>query len=881
MCERLIEELESQIISKTEGSDEGGYSDEYIPTSNEQIREFQERAKELYIEILSFDPSRYQAVLNLGVIEAKMEDFKSSLTFLNKAKQLHQTDYRIYLNMGNVKFKDSDYKIAIELYKESLKFKKGNLKVYKPYLIALSKLEQWTELEKVSKEVLKIDKKNPLALALLCRALKENESYDELESILTKMNKKLEGKEKSGRDFARQEVSKTIFKLKKKIKTKIKDINKNKVFNKQFEMKKSQQLATEVEVIYSNDILNTDYIDKDPREFLTILKTDKNNKEALITLAMIYYNREENLLAEEYFSKLHQIDPNYKGQILNEKLGDIHYRFHKNVEEALKFYHISNSITENHLMLVKIGRCYEKLNDLNQAYSYYENSLKKNPNFFWSIFHLGVLNSKLGRHNDALSFLKKAYEMDKDSTLAIAKYSEQLTKSVVPEEAELGIEILQKAKMNYLGNVEILCGLARAYENRGRIKEAIAILEEANSYTEFYSSPNRLFLLAFFYEKDMNLNKAIQIYKSILALNKKHLQSLVHLGFILHNSREYKRAHKYFKFALKIDPSLAPAHYGMGRIFQTMKNYQDSLHHFGQSVVNDKTNFKAYFQMGIIHLDMNNYEKARENFEKCLQLNNEFILGIVGLGNVYYELGDYSQAEKHHYTAVQISDGNNIQVFVSYANTLMALQKYDEAIQFYHEAIRIDPDISDIYYFLGNAFFLSGRHEDAIPVYVRSIKIEKNRRPEAYFNLGNVLCTMFRYKEAVKCFKMTLKLDPSNFEAYFNLANCYHILGSNKKACINYEECLKRNYMVKDVKLSLARTYFQVASTEGFGKCEDLLKSLLNEDPKNNEVMMYLALIKEKTNKTGEAINLYKKILEINPQHKEAKENLSFLGVLI
>ncbi len=831
---------------------------------------------------MSFDPSRYQAVLNLGVIEAKMDDFKSSLTFLNKAKQLHQTDYRIYLNMGNVRFKDSDYGVAIELYKESLKYKKGNLKVYKPYLIALSKLEQWSELEKISKQVLKIDKKHPLALALLCRALKENENFDELEIILSTMNKKLEGKEKSGgRDFARQEVSKIIFKLKKKIKTKIKDINKNKVFNKQFDMKKTQQLTEENVDTLPNDQQNSDYIDKDPREFLNILKTDRNNKEALLTLAMIYYNREENILAEEYFTKLHQIDSNYKGQLLNEKLGDIQYRYYKNVEEALKFYSISNSFGENHLMFVKIGRCYEKLNDLNQAYTNYENSLKKNPNFFWSIFHLGVLNSKMGKQSDALSFLKKAYEMDKDSTEAIAKYSEQLTKSINSEEADLGIEILQKAKLNYLGNVEILCGLARAYENRGRLKDAILVLEEANSYTEFYSNPNRLFLLAFFYEKDMNLNKAIQIYKSILALNKKHLQSLVHLGFILHNSREYKRAHKYFKFALKINPNLAPAHYGMGRIFQTMKNYQEALEHFGQAAKNDESNFKAYFQMGIIHLDMLNYEKAKENFEKCLQQKSDFILGIVGLGNVYYELGDYTQAEKQHNKAVQLSDSNNIQVFVSYANTLMALQKYDEAIYYYHEAIRVDPEISDIYYFLGNAFFLSGRHEDAIPVYVRSIKIEKNRRPEAYFNLGNVLCTMFRYKEAVKCYKMTLKLDPSNFEAYFNLANCYHILGSNKKACINYEECLKRNYMVKDVKLSLARTYFLVASTEGFGKCEDLLKSLIKEDPRNVEVMMYLALIKEKTNKTGDAINLYKKILEINPHHKEANENLSFLGVLV
>ncbi len=203
----------------------------------------------------------------------------------------------------------------------------------------------------------------------------------------------------------------------------------------------------------------------------------------------------------------------------------------------------------------------------------------------------------MGKNPKHFHFLKKAYDIDKDNTDLIAKYSEELIKSKNTEDLEYGIEILKKAKANYLGNVEILFSLAKAYESKGNLREAISILEEANTYSEFHSNPNRLYLLAMFYEKEKNFNKATQIYKNILAINKEHTQSLVHLGFILQQAREYKRAHKYFKFALKIDPSLAFAHFGIGKIYQVMRNYDDAIVHYLQCIKFDINNYKAFFKL--------------------------------------------------------------------------------------------------------------------------------------------------------------------------------------------------------------------------------------------------------------------------------------------
>jgi tetratricopeptide (TPR) repeat protein len=842
--------------------------------------------------------------MNVGILEAKLGNISQSLQFLNKAKNLAPNDYRIHLNIGNVLFKDQNFKAAIVSYKEALKFKEKDVKILKPYIISLSKLEEWQEVEEKCKLIISIDKTNPLALALLSRAMKESEKFNDLENILNKLNKKLENFEKKSKDYSRQEISKTVHKLKKKIRVKLKEIKKSKMYTSSYDntystatdgikMVEKQMENIDTGILIRSSLMNngktrketdkvlTNILERDPKDLLEILKTDKTHREAMFGLGLIYYKRQEYKLSEENFLKLQNLDNKYKARSVNEKLGDIQYKFYKNSEKALKYY---NAATENEtstFLLIKIGRCYERMKDFESAQKQYKKSVEINSTFLWGLFHLGCVYSKQGKETEALLFLKKAYEIDMDSTDVIARYSDELIKSSNPDDIEYAIEILKKAKANYLGNVEILFGLGKAYDKKGLIKDSIAVLEEANTYSEFYSNPNKLFLLGVLYEKEKNFNKASQIYKNILALNKEHTLALVHLGYILQHAREYKRAHKYFKYALKIDSNLSFAHFGIGKIYQIMKNYEESMKHYEKCIESDKNNFKAYFQIGVIYLDMGHYAKAQEMLEKCLELNSEYILGVVGLGDVFYETGDFVNAEKYHLKAYQMGEKDDIHVIVSYANTLAALHKYDDAIILYQTALKLDPDIGDVHYFIANIYYLNDQFEEAISHYVRSIKIDKEPKPDAYFNLANSLCTRYRYKEAIKCFKMAIKLEQNNIEAYYNLGNAYHIIGSYKKAANNYEECLKRKFCISEVRIALARNYFLMGGMDSLSRCEEILKMIVQDEPSNVNALMYLGNLKEKMGHPDEAIIYYNKINEIDPKNFEAKLNLRNLGVNI
>lgn len=824
--------------------------------------------------------------MNLGVLEGRLRNVKNAEKYLFKAKTIKPYDYRIYLNLGNVYLQDQNYKASIEYYREALKLEKNNLKILKPYMNALSKLEKWNDLEEVCKTILKIDKTNTKALALLTRCMKETNKLTELEDLFNKISQKVEVFEKKkiinnyepsntptnfGEKYTKDQIKKTIHKLKKKLKTKLKEIKKSKMFHLQYNHtenepndnnhlnvipKSSRNMPRDFNDPNSQ-IINS--IEKLPEEYIAMLEVDKNNKEALYHLGLFYSKRGEYLHADEFFLRLLSIDPKYNPQIVNEKLGDSQFKKYKNYQSALKYYDDAHRCNATATLFVKIGRCWEKLKNDEKALNEYKKSLQVNPNFLWGIFHLGCILTKIGEA-EGIDYLKKANEIDKDNTDIIIKYAEELVKLNDKAKGEMALELLMKAKGSHHGNVEILICLAKVYDKLDNIKLAISILEEANAYSEFYSNPNRLFILAMLYEKDKNYHKSIEIYKLILAKNKEHLQSMIHLAFILQNAREYKRAFKYFQFALKIDPNLPAAHFGLGRIYQAMRNFTDAESHYLQCALSDRDNYRPYFHMGVIFLETQNYHKAKEMFIKSLELKPDHTLSRVGLGNVYYEEEDFISAEKEHSIAYNSTD-NKLQTVLSYANTLSALHKYDKAIGLYLQALKLDDDISDVHYSLGNAYYMTDHYDEAIIHYVKSLKLEKGKKPEAYTNLANALCIKNRHKEAIKCYKEGIKCEPNNMESYYNLGNCYFMVKNFKKACASYEECLKGMYDNTEVKFALCRSYFELSTNESLLRCEELLTQLMNNEPNNTNFLMYYALLKEKTNNSELAITAYKVIL--------------------
>ena len=64
----------------------------------------------------------------------------------------------------------------------------------------------------------------------------------------------------------------------------------------------------------------------------------------------------------------------------------------------------------------------------------------------------------------------------------------------------------------------------------------------------------------------------------------------------------------------------------------------------------------------------------------------------------------------------------------------------------------------------------------AIKHYEAAIKLNPNKG-ESFYNLGNALCVVQKYDDAIENYKKVITFDSYNAPAFFNLGNAYYMCG--------------------------------------------------------------------------------------------------------
>ncbi len=94
--------------------------------------------------------------------------------------------------------------------------------------------------------------------------------------------------------------------------------------------------------------------------------------------------------------------------------------------------------------------------------------------------------------------------------------------------------------------------------------------------------------------------------------------------------------------------------------------------------------------------------------------------------------------------------------------------KSREAIAYFEEAVRADPNLVDAHLNLGVLYHEAGDYEAAIAEFQAAIRVDP-AYTQAYLNLGNSYRKLARFEEAEDAYRKALKLEPDCADCYFNL----------------------------------------------------------------------------------------------------------------
>jgi tetratricopeptide (TPR) repeat protein len=126
-------------------------------------------------------------------------------------------------------------------------------------------------------------------------------------------------------------------------------------------------------------------------------------------------------------------------------------------------------------------------------------------------------------------------------------------------------------------------------------------------------------------------------------------------------------------------------------------------------------------------------------------------------------------------------------------HTLTGLNRYEEALAAYEQALRLDPNDADAYNNKGNALTGLNRYEEALAAYEQALRLDPNYT-YAYNNKGYALYGLKRYEEALAAYDQAIFLNPNYTEAYNNKGIALYTLKRNEEALQAYKKARQLGY---------------------------------------------------------------------------------------
>lgn len=143
---------------------------------------------------------------------------------------------------------------------------------------------------------------------------------------------------------------------------------------------------------------------------------------------------------------------------------------------------------------------------------------------------------------------------------------------------------------------------------------------------------------------------------------------------------------------------------------------------------------------------------------------------------------------------------------------------YEQAIEYYQQAIELDPSYCDAMDNLALDLKYLGRTEESIDWYLRSIEVLPTN-DVAYLGLANAYRQFEEYEDAAAAYKHLIEITPENPEGYFGLGMTYFSLDQYQDSLDSLKEA-ERLYkeqdskFVADAQLFIGYNYFTLKDME-------------------------------------------------------------------
>ena len=316
------------------------------------------------------------------------------------------------------------------------------------------------------------------------------------------------------------------------------------------------------------------------------------------------------------------------------------------------------------------------------------------------------------------------------------------------------------------------------------------------------------------------------------------------------------------------NPSAYIAHNNLGTIYAQLGEIEKAGEHF-RIALEQMPDFTSLGNMALYYSKKGQTELAIEHYQKALELEPRSPHLHNGLASLLINMGQLEQASVHCEKALELAD-NFAEAHNNMGVLLMRQKHLDQALECFDRALKINNKFTIAQINRGEVLMALGRFEEAARCFQIAIR-QDSRSVNAHIQLGNAYLRMGKTDQAVSMFKTAIEIEPSNGLAHARLGDSMATRGLFAQAMPYYLRAMELGFSSPELYSNMG------VALEANGRLLDAREAYqqaISMAPDWAQAHYCMGLLLEKLDMPDEAISHLRTALQLEPQHKQAQENL-------
>lgn len=258
------------------------------------------------------------------------------------------------------------------------------------------------------------------------------------------------------------------------------------------------------------------------------------------------------------------------------------------------------------------------------------------------------------------------------------------------------------------------------------------------------------------------------------------------LGEIYYLENNFEMAIQKYKKALKINPKNAEVHFNLGLAQLKFGRLSLALDAFTKSTIYEKENGKYHYYLGQVYEKILNIDEAIKNYKITRKFNPEITEVNRRLGLLLFQKELYRKAVEPLRDYI-IFNPDSTRILSIFSNVLIYESRFSEAIDAYTRLIEKEPGNINYYLQLAKAYKELNRLENAMIVYEEALKYN-DELSELFIDLGHVSYELGYYEKTIHYLEESMKCIEPKFNTNYLLGLAYGNLNKNMQALLAFKQ---------------------------------------------------------------------------------------------